>query len=273
MSLILSPRGCRVSIPGVLGGPRTGRDPSVPSPSPFQRCKGGSVPPADHFFSSSSGSPIYLASSRQQVAPFPSAQPPRSRGCSCHGATSGTGALPRGQGPHLHALDHGASPGCCGPGEGLRRTAHPPNLRSRGRQGGVANTPRPSHVLRVPPRIPPQHPRGSPSPRDPFGFAPRGRALTHGWDVSPLVPRPGSALPVSACASPRGSPHGPSPAGRVSPGFPIAGGRRHKNRQHPGRRGAGSGRPVPPPRPGVNPSPAAAPALTPGGNGSPKRVQ
>lgn len=38
------------------------------------------MPLADHFFSSSSGSPIDLASSQQHVAPLPSAQPPQEQG-------------------------------------------------------------------------------------------------------------------------------------------------------------------------------------------------
>lgn len=56
--------------------------------------------------------------------------------------------------------------------------------------------PVPGPVLRVSPCIPPQHPRSSPSPSNPSGLAPGRQALTHGWGILPLVPQPGSALPL-----------------------------------------------------------------------------
>jgi len=153
MSLILSPRGCRVLTAGVLGVPGLAGTPRcLLQSSPFPRCTGDALP-ADQL-------QLWIPHRFGAISPTPLAR-----------------ALPRlGAAPRV--------PSCIPP-------LHPTAASHR--------------------RIPLPRPHGSPSPNGPSGFAVRGQAPTRGWGVSALAPRPGSALPMPACASPHGSSHGPRP--------------------------------------------------------------
>lgn len=121
MSLILTSWGCRVLKAEVLGGvPGLAGTPwCLLQPGPFLRHMGGPVLQDDRFFSSSSGSPIYLLSSQQRLLPMALLARRSEKGLLLPWSPSSTGLYPSwGQGPHLHTLHHevpGAPPGCCGP--------------------------------------------------------------------------------------------------------------------------------------------------------------
>lgn len=158
--------------------------------------------------------------------------------------------------------------------------ASPHDLGSKGRQGGAAKVLRSDPKLMASPCIPLQHPHSSPSLSDRSVFALSGQVPAHSWGVLSLVPWPGSALPMPACASPHGASHSPCPTtgclplayGQAQPWFPQRGWETAQTLAAPGALPSWLHPPVPP-QPGVNPSLATAPALTPGGNGSPERVQ
>lgn len=227
--------------------------------------------------SSSSGSPIHLASSQQHflhMALLASVQPPVSRGCSCHGATGSTGGLGTTSAPSATMRSPGLLLGAAVQERAQMSTSScgtlqvPPIWGAEGDgeelQMPCAPAPRAGYHPSSHRHIP-----AAPHPQvTPLVLHQGDKVPTHGWGVFPLVPWLGSALPMPVCASPQGSSHGPSPTGSVSPlpagglspGFLITGGQQHKNQQHPGRCGAGSGHLVPPTA-GGEPQPSGCPGL------------